>query len=58
MEKVLGYLAFVVLSPFHCSSSEGYSVDKVPDPQPEITDFLSLFSISIMIIPMNFVKCR
>lgn len=45
MAKVLGYLAFVVLSPFHCSSSDGYSVDKIPDPQPEITDFLSLFSI-------------
>lgn len=58
MKKVLGYLAFAVLSPFRCSSSDGYSVDKIPDPQPEITDFLSLFSISIMIIPIHFVKCR
>ena len=45
MEKVLVYLAFAMLSPFHCSFSDGYSVDKIPDPQPEITDFLSLFSI-------------
>ena len=45
MEKVLVYLAFAMLSPFHCSISDGYSVEKIPDPQPEITDFLSLFSI-------------